>query len=120
MCKNSGVTDVFTDGSGKVLGKRNTDCGSRITDNIISVCQTAEMDKPRGMFLYGGKATGKMPAGNYAVYNLTVSGNTLTTTGGGSPAPICKTARLQTTALPIPVRRRRPLWEFSFTAAVVI
>lgn len=70
MCKNSGVTDVFTDGSGKVLGKRNTDCGSRITDNTISVCQTAEMDKPRGMFLYGGKATGKMPAGNYAVYNL--------------------------------------------------
>ena len=59
MCKNSGVTDVFTDGSGKVLGKRNTDCGSRITDNTISVCQTAEMDKPRGMFLYGGKATGK-------------------------------------------------------------
>ena len=41
------------------------------------------MDKPRGMFLYGGKATGKMPAGNYAVYNLTVSGNTITTTGGG-------------------------------------
>lgn len=35
------------------------------------------------MFLYGGKATGKMPAGNYAVYNLTVSGNTITTTGGG-------------------------------------
>ena len=34
------------------------------------------------MFLYGGKATGKMPAGNYAVYNLTVSGNTITTTGG--------------------------------------
>lgn len=83
MCKNSGVTDVFTDGSGKVLGKRNTDCGSRITDNTISVCQTAEMDKPRGMFLYGGRATGKMPAGNYAVYNLTVSGNTITTTGGG-------------------------------------
>ena len=35
------------------------------------------------MFLYGGKATGKMPAGNYAVYNLTVSGNTIITTGGG-------------------------------------
>ena len=83
MCKNGGVTDVFTDGSGKVLGKRNTDCGSRITGNTISVCQTAEIDKPRGMFLYGGKATGKMPGGNYAVYNLTVSGNTITTTGGG-------------------------------------
>ncbi len=83
MCKNSGVTDVFTDSSGKVLGKRNTDCGSRITGNTISVCQTAEIDKPRGMFLYGGKATGKMPAGNYAVFNLTVSDNTITTTGGG-------------------------------------
>ena len=83
MCKNSGTTDVFTDSSGKVLGKRNTDCASRITGNTISVCQTAEIDKPRGMFLYGGKATGKMPAGNYAVYNLTVSGNTVTTTGGG-------------------------------------
>lgn len=83
MCKNSGRTDVFTDGSGRVLGKRNTDCGSRITGNTISVHPTAEIDKPRGMFLYGGKATGPMPAGNYAVYNLTVSGNTVTTTGGG-------------------------------------
>ena len=35
------------------------------------------------LLLAGGKATGKMPAGNYAVYNLTVSGNTITTTGGG-------------------------------------
>lgn len=83
MCKNSGTTDVFTDGSGRVSGKRNTDCGSRISGNTISVKATAEIDQPRGMFLYGGKATGKMPAGNYAVYNLTVSGNTITSTGGG-------------------------------------
>lgn len=82
MRKNSGVTDVFTDGSGKVLGKRNTDCGSRITDNTISVCQTAEMDKPRGMFLYGGKATGSNRISGCRRYGISSQPGTALTTVG--------------------------------------
>lgn len=76
------------DSDGKdVYGKANTNCNSVISNNNISVVATKELATPKAIESFGINTNNlseyHFPPQDFVVGNLTISGNTVTTTGYG-------------------------------------